>query len=92
MTKDFNFSTSSSEDVTESVVPWYAWTYSKDRVPQDTISKITDTIPNRLDLFTELFASERLVRAIELRLNATSWMRVGGDRVEPHVIGGEPQV
>jgi len=81
-----------SEDVTESVVPWYAWTYSKDRVAQDTITKITDSIPNRLSLFTELFASERLVHAIERRLNATSLMRVGEDSVEPHVIGGECQV
>ena len=66
-------------------MPWYAWYYSRARVPEDTIAKITDSIPNRLDLFTELFTSGELLHAMEQQANTTS---KGEERVEPHIIGG----
>jgi len=40
-----------NEDAPESVVPWYAVTYSKDRVGMDTVEIIQDAIPHRLQYF-----------------------------------------
>ena len=40
-----------SEDVSESAVPWFAATFSYDRVPQETIDKILVAIPHRLMYF-----------------------------------------
>ena len=36
-----------SEDVSESIVPWWAHTYSAERVPMETIVAIEDAIPAR---------------------------------------------
>ena len=72
----------------ESLVPWYAWKYSADRFEASTIDTIADTIPNRLSLFTELFASERFLHGIQQQLNATSLKTDGQDGGSPHVLGG----
>jgi len=76
-----------SEDVAESLVPWYAWKYSADRFQAATINTIAATIPNRLRLFTELFASERFLHQIQQQLNATRPKSDGKDIEAPHVLG-----
>ena len=38
-----------SEDVSESIVPWWAHTYSAERVPMETIAAIEDAIPARFN-------------------------------------------
>jgi len=48
-----------SEDVAESIVPWYAHTYSNTRVPTETITAIEDAIPARLEVFSSLLGNIR---------------------------------
>ena len=38
------------EDVAESIVPWYAHTYSSTRLPIETITAIEEAIPARLPI------------------------------------------
>jgi len=43
-----------SEDVSESIVPWWAHTYSAERVPMETTVAIEDAIPARLEVLSSL--------------------------------------
>jgi len=45
------------EDVTESMVPWYAYTYSSKRVPIETITAIEEAIPARLEVISSLLGN-----------------------------------
>jgi len=47
-----------SEDASESVLPWFATRFSAHRVPQETLDKITNAIPNRLKYFDENLNTE----------------------------------
>ena len=68
---------SSSEDVAESVVPWYAWRFSSSRVDSAIIAKIASAIPARLELLTSLLTSptlreEMTARAIDRKTERQS--------------------
>jgi len=47
------------EDVAESIVPWYAHTYSSTRLPIETIIAIEEAIPARLEVFSSLLGNVR---------------------------------
>jgi len=44
-------------DVAESMVPWYAHTYSSTRVPMETITAIEEAIPARLEVISSLLGN-----------------------------------
>ena len=57
-----------SEDAAESIVPWYASRYSAYRVPQETLNKIHQAIPNRLKYFDDRFLQQPSGIAVKRRL------------------------
>ena len=70
------------EDVSESIIAWHAWYYSRHRVDPDIIEKISATIPARLEVFVQFLTSETVRQDIaDIVKNLKSEILT-----EPHVI------
>ena len=81
---------SSSEEVSESVVPSYAWRFSSGRLDSAIIAKIAFAIPARLELLTSLLTSPTLREEMAARVMDRKTESQSGVTESPGVIHTYP--
>ena len=71
-----------SEDVSESIIAWYAWYHKPSTVPATEIENIAALIPKRLDVLSQYLLSGKWAEYNVTHMEVTAMQ-------EPHYIGGE---